>query len=348
MRLCVPNFYSKFHCLADKCSDTCCCGWEIEIDKHTETLYKNVSGRIKKKLKANIENGQFKLLPKDRCPFLNSSNLCEIQKNLGENFLCDICREHPRFHEWFGDYKESGLGLCCEEAVRLLLNEPSLEFLYSNCDEPNYALDKESLFLKDEIFKQRKILFEILKNSSIPFSNRLLNALTQTELLQQQILPEFSEQNALQEMNPEILLSHFTQILLSTESFGNAWNEAVLRIKNKPVSEILNSTNFSFSQAECEKIIQYFLFRYFTKSIYDNLCLEKFKFAIFFMIILQSFAKELALDLSNSVKINSVKLLAKQLEYSEENMNLLFYHFNNDALFSKKSFEILITKFFNF
>ena len=35
--------------------------------------------------------------------------------------LCDICREHPRFYEWYGEYKDAGVGLCCEEAVRLLL-----------------------------------------------------------------------------------------------------------------------------------------------------------------------------------------------------------------------------------
>ena len=43
--------------------------------------------------------------------------------NLGEDRLCDICREHPRFYNWFGDYTEVGLGLCCEEAERLLFSD---------------------------------------------------------------------------------------------------------------------------------------------------------------------------------------------------------------------------------
>ena len=42
---------------------------------------------------------------------------------MGEDRLCDICREHPRFYNWFGDYTEVGLGLCCEEAERLLFSD---------------------------------------------------------------------------------------------------------------------------------------------------------------------------------------------------------------------------------
>ena len=57
---------------------------------------------------------QILLKEDDRCPFLNQDNLCEIYIHLGEQALCEICDQHPRFHEWFGDYKESGLGLCCE------------------------------------------------------------------------------------------------------------------------------------------------------------------------------------------------------------------------------------------
>ncbi len=32
-----------------------------------------------------------------RCAFLNENNLCDIYIQLGEEALCDICTEHPRF-----------------------------------------------------------------------------------------------------------------------------------------------------------------------------------------------------------------------------------------------------------
>ena len=64
-----------------------------------------------------------------RCVFLNEKNLCQLIVELGDESLCDICREHPRFYEDFGVRQEAGLGLCCEEAVRLLLeHEMPLKF----------------------------------------------------------------------------------------------------------------------------------------------------------------------------------------------------------------------------
>ena len=76
------------------------------------------------------ENGEISFRMKgERCPFLNEENLCELICRLGEKSLCEICKEHPRFYAWMGEWKEAGLGLCCEEAVRLLLeNQEKLEF----------------------------------------------------------------------------------------------------------------------------------------------------------------------------------------------------------------------------
>ena len=31
----TPDFYRDFHCIADRCSDSCCIGWEIDIDPDT-------------------------------------------------------------------------------------------------------------------------------------------------------------------------------------------------------------------------------------------------------------------------------------------------------------------------
>ena len=29
-----PDFYDSFKCIADKCTDSCCIGWEIDVDKN--------------------------------------------------------------------------------------------------------------------------------------------------------------------------------------------------------------------------------------------------------------------------------------------------------------------------
>ena len=124
MRLTVPDYYDRFRCIASRCTDNCCIGWEIGIDPAALADYQSQPGAFGDRLRAAIQPGDppyFALTGAGRCPFLNSENLCDIYRHLGETHLCAICDQHPRFHNWFGAEKESGLGLSCEEAARLIL-----------------------------------------------------------------------------------------------------------------------------------------------------------------------------------------------------------------------------------
>lgn len=345
MRVCIPNFYRKFKCLADKCNDTCCSGWEIDLDPETLALYKNVKGPLGAKLEASIEKDHFKLLDSERCPFLDKNNLCEIYKHLGGNALSSICKAHPRFKEWYGDYMEIGLGLCCEESIQLLLNEDSLQFSLTENSEEVTPLDNESLAFRDKIFHHRNELFIILKDRSKSLKTRLYHAFFQEEIFQREILPEYSEPKGKDITSPKNILSHYTEILFSTESLGESWERVLTQILKKPLNLPLSETPF-FSPEESEKIIMYLLFRYYSKSFFDRYSMEKFKFSIFFMIILQSYGKELAYSSVGSEKVNAIKILSKQLEYSEDNMNFLFNAFNKDSFFSIPSFNLLIEKLF--
>ncbi len=121
----APDYYRDFHCIADRCRHSCCIGWEIDIDDPSLQRFRAVDGPLGEKLHANIDlspTPHFTLLGEaERCPFLNEKNLCELILGLGEDSLCDICRDHPRFRNFYSDRIEIGLGLCCEEAARLLL-----------------------------------------------------------------------------------------------------------------------------------------------------------------------------------------------------------------------------------
>ena len=63
-----------------------------------------------------------------RCGFLREDGLCELILRIGEDALCDICREHPRFYSGGEAITEAGHGLTCEEAARLWLTSP-IEFV---------------------------------------------------------------------------------------------------------------------------------------------------------------------------------------------------------------------------
>ena len=133
----VPDYYTRFKCIAGKCRHSCCIGWEIDIDGDTYERYRNIPGEIGRRIIDNtaVNDGvaSFVLGKDERGPFLNKDGLCDIILDLGEDALCQICTEHPRFHNLRGDgYIESGVGLCCEllflSLVILLL--PQLQFCH--------------------------------------------------------------------------------------------------------------------------------------------------------------------------------------------------------------------------
>ena len=93
MKVIVPDHYKEFKCIAGACEDTCCAGWEVDVDEDSYRFYKEAGGEIGKRLadvmipKAEGDGCSFRLTPDKRCPFLNEKNLCdniyEAQLKLG-------------------------------------------------------------------------------------------------------------------------------------------------------------------------------------------------------------------------------------------------------------------------
>ncbi len=158
MEKCVPNYYHKFKCIADKCKNSCCIGWEIDIDADTMELYKTLGDDFLKNIEGNPPH--FILKAGERCPFLNDNGLCEIISSYGEDALCDICYMHPRFCNEYENFLEMGLGLACEEAARLILSE-----------EEKFSVPTP---LSNDFFKKRQEIFDILQDRSKSIKERLL------------------------------------------------------------------------------------------------------------------------------------------------------------------------------
>ncbi|MBQ7201039.1 MAG: flagellin lysine-N-methylase [Eubacterium sp.] len=55
MVLVYPSYYDDFHCIADRCEDTCCAGWEIDIDDDTYDKYMSVGGDFGARLIESIK-----------------------------------------------------------------------------------------------------------------------------------------------------------------------------------------------------------------------------------------------------------------------------------------------------
>jgi lysine-N-methylase len=50
-----PAFFDEFKCIANKCTDSCCVGWEINIDDETIDVYKNMQTTFGEKIRENIK-----------------------------------------------------------------------------------------------------------------------------------------------------------------------------------------------------------------------------------------------------------------------------------------------------
>ncbi|MCQ2098091.1 MAG: flagellin lysine-N-methylase [Fibrobacter sp.] len=410
MLLRVPSFFNQFHCIAGKCTDTCCVGWEIDVDERTLAKYKglaelngsagksccktkdnpeencNKQKAFIKTLLENIEDGHFILKPGDRCPFLKEDGLCDMICNLGcngtdlddkgESVLCDICREHPRFVEVYGDVMEKGLGLCCEEAVRLLLTSNShpednshhrrhpelregssteqgnatLTFIESEIDDEPDEMPDGVEEARDAIFEEREAIFAILNDRDTPLNQRLIEILDFA--LAMSDCDKSENSNDSENLSEQAIYQTWIEILGEGESFGPAWDAAYERMVRKGWQQ----PQPLFTDEDGARIVAYLIFRYYAKSLFDGDNLTKVQFAIYFWIILERFGKELAGFTADSglrwdneadlltAKINAVKLLSKQTEYSEEIMEILTDNFFENPAFSVEQFRRILSQ----
>lgn len=115
------NYSKKFNCIGRACKHNCCLGWEISIDKKTRALYDALSVSDSRFSDSCFKNGGIVLNENARCPFLDEDNLCHVIKNYGEKALSRTCKTHPRFVNYFSTFTETGLGLYCEHACRIIL-----------------------------------------------------------------------------------------------------------------------------------------------------------------------------------------------------------------------------------
>ena len=174
MKLIAPDYYPLFRCIADKCRHSCCIGWEIDIDPAAREAYRRVPGDFGKRLNASIDDSgevsTFRLGEGERCPMLNASGLCDLITELGEAHLCQICADHPRFRSFFTDHTEIGLGLCCEEAARLILTrEEPMTLIPLEDDGAEEALSGED----EALLAIRDTLICTMQDRSMPLSDRL-------------------------------------------------------------------------------------------------------------------------------------------------------------------------------
>lgn len=140
MKIRTPFYYKDFKCIAGACTDTCCAGWDVDVDEKSYKYYSGIKGefgkRLKKVMVPSEEGGCTFTLNEGRCPFLNNKNLCDLFVELGEDKLCETCAEFPRFTNEYGGIREIGIAPSCKTAGELMFTfRDKLTFTIEESDE---------------------------------------------------------------------------------------------------------------------------------------------------------------------------------------------------------------------
>lgn len=187
MILRYPSYYDKFHCIAGACEDTCCAGWEIDIDDESYAYYQSIEGEWGEKLRSYIkeygsedadvyERHGFLLGEDKRCPFLDNENLCEIYKKLGEDALCYVCTYTPRNFLEYGGAREVSISTSCPEAGRLLFENPDkITWIEKEIEEElDWEETEEERALAAAVLYARNQAIGQLQNRDFPIEERVI------------------------------------------------------------------------------------------------------------------------------------------------------------------------------
>lgn len=181
-KITMPSYMANFKCIAGDCEETCCAGWYIAVDEGTYKKYKKVKHpEMKKRLdkelvvkKGSSPECAAKIkLKNNRCAFLDKDNLCDIYKNLGEQYLSETCTMYPRNTNALGERLELSLALSCPEAARqILLGKEGIHFVEEEMNTlpivgASLKLQTHSpKHFEDYVLKMRSVLIAIWQESS--------------------------------------------------------------------------------------------------------------------------------------------------------------------------------------
>lgn len=331
----VPSYYNSFRCIADKCSDNCCIGWEIDIDPDTAEYYSYVGGDFGKRLKENISEENSFILKGERCPFLNDKNLCDIIINCGEEHLCQICRDHPRFFEWYGNIKEGGIGLSCEEGARLILTDDGWEISEALVGEDEEPVDGELFSL---LIKAREEIFSLLDGEGM-WKEKLSRVLDYAEKLQfyidnRETEAEYTHRSDGKEADFGEILALYADF----EPIDGEWEKELALLSS---CEAVLSAPVAEEEKYMLNLCRYFIWRYFLKGVFDEEILSKVKLAVVSVLFIKHMTGG---DSSLGCWIEKSKLYSKEMEYSDENRELFYDYTYEKECLSAEAIKGIILK----
>ena len=357
MQYTVPHYYKKFRCIAGECPDTCCAGWQIQIDPASLRKYKKAKGPLGSRLRNEIDwkEGCFRQYD-GRCAFLNDEDLCDLYlEGGGGRAFCRTCRTYPRHIEEFEGLREISLSLSCPVAADLILNcEEPVRFLHAEDEKEEEPYEDFDFFLFTKLEDARSLILRILQDRSHPVRLRAAVSLALAHDLQQRIdrnalydadslferysapgvwswfesrlaqLEKTDSHAAKMRRTKAALFSIFDRLEVLRDDWRPYLDSARKTLKNAPVLPEETERSFSelFTDHMAEQLLVYFVFTYFCGAVYNRNAYGKMKFSFAGMILVRELVRAEWLQdpgITNETVLRTACRYAREVEHSDRN-----------------------------
>lgn len=302
MKLYAPYYYKSFTCIADKCRHSCCIGWEIDVDGETAEKYAALNGGYGDTVRTCLDTDDvphFPLLPDGKCPHLDENGLCRIILNLGEDYLCEICREHPRFYNTTVRGKEVGVGMSCEEACRLILESDDYSSIIEIGDFPDEIIEASEF----DTVAQRNFIYGILSDGALNYKSKLR---------------KISE--AYDVSPTDISDAEWKDIINSLEYLDESHKELFLNFSTKKAIP-------KEYEKYAERALAYFVYRHCAEADSKKEFSASLGFCLFCEKLLASLATRQE-TVSPAELYEYARIISEELEYSESNTEAIKFEFS--------------------
>src|SRR5579884_4117909 len=133
---------SRFTCLGDRCEDTCCQNWSMQVDDATLALYRKEAPELLDVVEPSPDAPAImRKNPNTGFCVRLEGGLCGIHKQYGAKFLGDACYFYPRVTRRLGEQVVQTATLSCPEIARLtLLQDHGCELVPADAERLPHSL----------------------------------------------------------------------------------------------------------------------------------------------------------------------------------------------------------------
>lgn len=335
----VPDYFSEFSCIAGDCKDSCCLGWEIDIDEDSYEYYQTLPGEVGERLRKGMyetEDGGHGIRTNNcgRCIMLNDKNLCDLYIAAGEASLSEVCTDFPRFGIEYRNVEQKCLSLACEEVCRIFFSKTKpVKFveqeLFGDSDDDQGVTEEEAAFFEEV---QRELI-AILQDRTKPIGVRVDEYLDRANEYQKKLSQNDVEKHIDWLSFNDFSFEHFDirfGIINEMELLRQVWQDfkddmqTVLTEADyeKRMKEYMASGDYR--ENDIEQLLVYFTFRYIMNAIYDsNIMVYAYLSVMFTMIVRDMNATRFyknggSFTIEDQMEV--ARIFSKEVEHSEGNV----------------------------